>query len=63
LEKLTDTKKQRGLSKPQKWVDLYGDQLYHYAYARVQNKMVSEDPVQETFPAALAGIDGFEGRS
>jgi RNA polymerase sigma-70 factor (ECF subfamily) len=52
-----------GLSDPQKWVDLYGDQLYRYAVARVQNRMVAEDLVQETFLAALDGGDGFEGRS
>ena len=48
---------------PQKWVDLYGDQLYGYAYVRVQDRMVAEDLVQETFLAALAASDGFEGRS
>ncbi len=52
-----------GLSDPQKWVDLYGDQLYRYAFARVQNRMVAEDLVQETFLAALDRGDDFEGRS
>ena len=52
-----------GLSDPQKWVDLYGDQLYRYAFARVQNRMVAEDLVQETFLAALDRGAEFEGRS
>ena len=51
------------LTDPQKWVDIYGDQLFRYAFARVQNRMVAEDLVQETFLAALAGGNGFEGRS
>ncbi|MFC1863964.1 sigma-70 family RNA polymerase sigma factor [Thermodesulfobacteriota bacterium] len=60
---MKDTKRQSDLMEPQKWVDLYGDQLYGYAFARVRNQMVAEDLVQETFLAALAGGDGFEGRS
>jgi RNA polymerase sigma-70 factor (ECF subfamily) len=52
-----------GLSDPQKWVDLYGDQLYRYAFARVQNRMMAEDLVQEAFLAALSGRNAFEGRS
>jgi RNA polymerase sigma-70 factor (ECF subfamily) len=55
--------RQGGLLEPQEWVDHYGDQLYRYAFARVQNRMVAEDLVQETFLAALDGRDGFEGRS
>jgi transaldolase len=48
---------------PQDWVDLYGDQLYAYAFSRVQNRMVAEDLVQETFVAALSSSAAFEGRS
>lgn len=51
------------LTDPQRWVDLYGDQLYRYAFARVQNSMLAEDLVQETFLAALHTEAGFEGRS
>ena len=46
---------------PQNWVDLYGDQLYAYAFSRVQNRMVAEDLVQETFVAALSSSAKFEG--
>jgi RNA polymerase sigma-70 factor (ECF subfamily) len=52
-----------GLSDPQKWVDLHGDQLYRYAFARVQNRMVAEDLVQDTFLAALDRGAEFQGRS
>lgn len=57
------TERKGDLTDPQKWVDVYGDQLFKYAFARVQNRMVAEDLVQETFLAALAGGNGFEGRS
>jgi RNA polymerase sigma-70 factor (ECF subfamily) len=60
---MTDDEEKKGLIDPHKWVDLYGDQLYAYAFARVQNRMVAEDLVQETFLSALSGRDGFEGRS
>ncbi len=60
------TKNQRqaaGRIDPDRWVDLYGDQLFRYALVRVQNRMVAEDLVQETFLSALASAHGFEGRS
>lgn len=60
---MADGKMKGHTLEPQNWVDQYGDQLYRYAYARVRNEMVAEDLVQETFLAALAGIDGFERRS
>jgi RNA polymerase sigma-70 factor (ECF subfamily) len=56
-------KGQEGTPDPHRWVDLYGDQLYRYAFTRVKNRMVAEDLVQETFLAALHGGEGFEGRS
>lgn len=55
--------KSPNLSDPEEWVDLYGDQLYRYAFSRVQNRMVAEDLVQETFLSALAGGGRFGGRS
>jgi DNA-directed RNA polymerase specialized sigma24 family protein len=30
------------------WVDQYGDSLFHFALARVKNKEIAEDLVQET---------------
>lgn len=43
---------QDNLTDPKKWVDLYGDHLYRYAFARVRNRIAAEDLVQETFLAA-----------
>ncbi len=48
---------------PDAWVDQYGDALYHFALARVQDRNVAEDLVQETFLAAVKARDRFEGRS
>lgn len=48
---------------PDVWVDRYGDALYHFALARVQDQNIAEDLVQETFLAAVKARDRFEGRS
>lgn len=48
---------------PEKWVDLYGDVLYRYAYSRTLNPAVAEDMVQETFLAALSSYTSFKGDS
>jgi RNA polymerase sigma-70 factor (TIGR02943 family) len=45
------------------WVDQHGDCLYRYALARVHEPNVAEDLVQETFLAALRGLEGFAGQS
>ena len=51
------------LSNPDAWVDIYGDDLFRFAFARVKSKAVAEDLVQETFLAALNARKRFEGRS
>jgi RNA polymerase sigma-70 factor (TIGR02943 family) len=48
---------------PEKWVDLYGDYLYGYAFYRVYEATVAEDLVQETFLAALRSFKNFQYRS
>lgn len=50
-------------TQPEKWVDLYGDTLYGYALARLQDPSVAEDLVQETFLAALGALKNFRGHS
>lgn len=45
------------------WVDLYGDALFQYAYARVSSSEVAEDLVQETFLAAVKAQGSFKARS
>lgn len=48
---------------PEKWMELYGVSLYKHALPRVEDSFVAEDLVQETFLAALKGLDGFKGES
>ena len=48
---------------PSKWVEEHGDALYRFAILRVKDPLVAEDLVQETFLAALKGIDRFKGGS
>jgi len=48
---------------PKKWVENYGDLMFHYTIKRVANREVAEDIVQESFLAALKGIDRFKGES
>jgi RNA polymerase sigma-70 factor (ECF subfamily) len=49
--------------KPDTWVDRYGDYLFRFALARVKDPGVAEDLVQETFLAALRGLQNFKRRS
>ena len=50
-------------AEPAKWVDRYGDMIYRYLLVRVNDKVVAEDIVQETFYSALKGLEGFKGES
>ena len=45
------------------WVDDYGDALFGYALARVQDRSIAEDLVQETFLSAVRSRERFKGRS
>ena len=48
---------------PAEWVDLYGDALYRFALARVNDVPTAEDLVQETFLAAIKGRGRFKSQS
>lgn len=48
---------------PSLWLNEYGDYLYNYAYSRVNDSMLAEDLIQDTFLSAVRAKDGFEGRS
>jgi RNA polymerase sigma-70 factor (ECF subfamily) len=48
---------------PTEWVEEHGDILYRFALLRVRDPHVAEDLVQETFIAALQGLDRFRGGS
>jgi len=45
------------------WVEEYGDSLFHFALARVKEKEIAEDLVQETFLAAVKAKERFKGHS
>ncbi len=51
------------LPRPETWLDRYGEDLFAYAAARLPGREQAEDMVQETFLAALKGLDGFRGDS
>jgi len=51
------------LSNPERWVEEYGDYLFRYALGRLRDPLRAEDAVQETFLAALKGLENFHGRS
>ena len=48
---------------PELWAQRYGDYLFKYALYRTGNPEAAEDVVQETFVAALKGLDTFQGKS
>lgn len=49
--------------KPLDWVDKYGDYLYNYALTRLNNEIIAQDIIQETFLSALKSISRFKGKS
>jgi RNA polymerase sigma-70 factor (ECF subfamily) len=48
---------------PHGWVARYADYLYSYAVTRINDEEMAKDLVQETFLAALVGVEKFEGKS
>ncbi len=46
-----------------RWVGMYSDHLYSWAYYKTSNKETAEDLVQETFLAAVRSFEKFEGKS
>jgi RNA polymerase sigma-70 factor (ECF subfamily) len=48
---------------PNLWITNYGDQLYAYALARVNDSGLAEDIVQETFLSAWRAKDSFKGEA
>jgi RNA polymerase sigma-70 factor (ECF subfamily) len=53
----------RRLTDPNTWVERHGDYLYRCALLRVRDQDVAEEPVQETFVAALQVRERFQGQS
>lgn len=46
-----------------KWVDEHSDYLLNYGLSKVNDRDLVLDFIQDTFVAALGGVDKFEGRS
>ncbi len=47
--------------KPEHWVDNYVDYLFNYAIVRVNDPIVAQDLISETFLAGLKSKDNFKG--
>jgi len=48
---------------PEKWVDKYADYLYNYTIVRVNDPIVSQDLISETFLAGLKSKANFKGEA
>jgi RNA polymerase sigma-70 factor (ECF subfamily) len=44
-------------------VDRYGDALFHFAMARVNDRIIAEDLVLDTFLAAVKAKERYKGKS
>lgn len=51
------------IAEVKKWVQLYSDTLFTWAYHKTSDKAVAEDLVQDTFLAALESFEKFQGKS
>jgi RNA polymerase sigma-70 factor (TIGR02943 family) len=51
------------LTRPERWLNEYGEHLYRFALTRVSRPDAAEDLVQETLLAALVGVSSFAGQS
>ena len=45
------------------WVTLYSDELFSWAFTKVNNESVAKDLIQDTFLSAYKNIDKFEEKS
>ncbi len=48
---------------PEKWVDRYGDYLFNFTISRVNDPIMAQDLVSETFLAGLKSAHRFKGNS
>lgn len=51
------------LLKPDRWVDDYADYLYNYTIVRVNDHIVAQDLISETFLAGLKSKKNFKGEA
>jgi RNA polymerase sigma-70 factor (ECF subfamily) len=48
---------------PNKWIDLYSDYLFNYTITRVNDRVIAQDLVSETFLAGLKSMKNFKGEA
>jgi RNA polymerase sigma-70 factor (ECF subfamily) len=48
---------------PKRWVEEHGDVLFGFVAARVRDRVIAQDLVQETFLSAIKASEGFAGRA
>lgn len=48
---------------PEKWVDNYADYLYNYTIVRVNDPIITQDLISETFLAGLKAQKNFKGEA
>ncbi|MGO3182679.1 MAG: sigma-70 family RNA polymerase sigma factor [Aequorivita sp.] len=51
------------LLNPDRWVDKYADYLYNYTIVRVNDHIVAQDLISETFLAGLKSVKNFKGEA
>lgn len=54
-------RKPHTLEGPERWLELYGDELYRYALLQLHDTAQAEDMVQETLLAAFQARDKYAG--
>ncbi len=52
-----------GQTRPEQWLEEYGDYLYRFARWRLRDDVLAEDAVQETLLSAFQACSRFDGRS
>ncbi len=60
---MKDKKIDLELLDPNRWVDNYADYLYNYTIVRVNDHIVAQDLISETFLAGLKSKKNFKGES
>lgn len=48
---------------PNNWIDLYSDYLFNYTISRVNDRVMAQDLVSETFLAGLKSMSNFKGEA
>ena len=48
---------------PDNWIELYSDYLFNYTIARVSDREIAQDLVQDTFFAGLKSMQNFKGEA